>query len=146
MIAILKMHDSIPEGQRNLGMAFHIIDLFLQFQGVSPIIIPFAECDILPLRSWELNPSPDMNALGVLVFNLIDGFEQGRVCGFEFPDDVGGVVRGSVVVDQDFEGEIRFLADEPLEALPEEGSVVVRFANDTDEGLIDTIHQKEKAV
>ncbi len=48
-------------------------------------------------------------------------------------DDLGGPVGGAVVADQQLEGEVRGLAEDAVQGLPDEGRLVVGDAQDRDD-------------
>ncbi len=105
------------------------IDLPLELARVGPVIVALADrhelaagarCEVgeIPVRP-EILAAQDRHEVGV----------ARGVLG----DDLGSPVRGSVVADQQLEGEIRGLAKDALQRLPDEGRLVVADAQDRDD-------------
>jgi len=52
-----------------------------------------------------------------------------------FPDDVGGMVRGRIVVDDDLDREVGFLHQKTFQAISNVWLLVVGDRNDRDQGF-----------
>ena len=76
------------------------IDLFLKFKRTRPVVIAFTNREIsapLPRVStnWCRTPS-----LRVLIFGLVNGFDEAWIPRFVFANNVRRVVGGSIIVNQ----------------------------------------------
>ena len=112
------------------------IGLQLEFQGVCPVIVPFAQGYVLPPDQRKAVGRADRNPFRILVLFLEYGLEQGGIPLYVLPDDIGRAVRRGIIVHHHLEGEGGLLAYETLQGIPDIGRLVIRKADDGYFGLI----------
>ena len=116
-------------------MGVQEVDLFLEFVGVGPVVVAFAEGYVGGTGGRE----GSIHYLGegavffrVLVLGFVDGMDDVGVLGSILADDVGGVVGGGIIVDDSHEREVGLLHDKTFETFTKIGLVVVDEAVDGD--------------
>ena len=114
----------------------HSICLSLEFQGIRPIIVPFAESYVASPHQREAEGLDNGHTLRILVFFLENRPEKGGVPLYVLPDDIGRAVGGGVVMHHHLEGEGGLLAYEAFQRIPDIGCLVIRKADDGYFGLI----------
>ena len=96
-------------------MRFQKIHLLLQFVFVAPIIVAFTNSNILSLCKWKKDRLKDVHALGILVFFLIDRFNDVRILCLIFCDDRSRVICGCIIVYKHFVPEVCLLIHESIQ-------------------------------
>ena len=115
-------------------MGVQEVDLFLEFVGVGPVVVALAEGDVGGASGFDgvVHYLGEGAFFRVLVLGFVDGMNDVGVLGGILTDDVGGVVSGSIIVDDSHEREVGLLHDKTFEALTKIGLVVVDEAFDGD--------------
>lgn len=125
---------SLMKAHRIIRVGFEEVYLLLEFEGVGPVVISLAEGYILATSFGEDKLLEHAShALGVEIFLVEDGENLIGVFFCIFADDFRGAIGRAIIVDDDFNGEIALLHQESIQTLPDERSVVVCDATDTDE-------------
>ena len=116
-------------------MGVEEVDLFLEFVGVSPVVVALAEGyvggtggrdgGVHYLAQGAISLSP-------LVLCFVDGMDDVWVLGGILADDVGGVVGGGIIMYNSHKRKIRLLHDKAFETFTKIGLVVVDEALDGD--------------
>ena len=116
-------------------ISFQKLDLFLEFVGVGPVVVAFAEGYVGGTGGRDGGVhylAQGAICLSPLVFSLVDGMDDVGVLGGILADDVGGMVGGSIIVDDSHEREVGLLHDKTFETFTKIGLVVEDEAFDDD--------------
>ena len=100
---------------RILLMRFQEIHLLLQFVFITPIVIAFTDRRILSLRPREKNAFRDEYSLRILIFSLVDRFNDVRILCLIFCDDRSRVICGRIIIYKNFIPEVRLLIHESVQ-------------------------------
>ena len=108
------------------------VDLELEFVGVGPVVVAFTEGDVFGtgVHGSVHDAANGAVVLAILVFGLVDGFDDVGVFLGVFADDGGGAVGRGVVMDDGLEGESRLLHHEAVQALAQERLMVINRTTD----------------
>ena len=88
-------------------MRFQKIHLLLQFVFIAPIVVAFTDRRILSLRPREKNAFRDEYTLRILIFSLVDRFNDVRILCLIFCDDRSRVICGLRTGSSSFDSRIR---------------------------------------
>jgi hypothetical protein len=108
-------------------MRFQEIDLDLEFVGVGPVVVALACGNVFGTGVDGSIHDAEYGSVvfAMLVFGLVDGFDDVRELLSILADDGGGAVRRGVVVNDGLEGEGRLLHHESVQALTQERLVII---------------------
>ena len=120
-----------------VGVRLHEVDLFLEFEGVGPVVVAFAVGDVFPFGMGieKCDSHAAFVACGVLVGLLVEGSDSSGVLRCVVAYDLVGAVGGGIVVDDDFGGEGGLLHEHAFDGLADVVFLVVGQAADADEWL-----------
>ena len=100
-------------------MSLQKIHLPLELHGIRPVIVPFAQGDILAARLGIQHLQTQILPLGIEIHGLIKGTDQlGIFCGV-FAHDLRRRVGRGVVVDENLNGEVHLLHEKALQRVAE---------------------------
>ena len=116
-------------------MRLHKVKLLLKLIGRKPVIIPFAERNILSTCPRILKVWADADIFRVLVFRLKQWQHYLREAFCISADDLCGAIRRSIVMYQDLEGEIGFLHQKALQSLGDISFMIKGVADYADADL-----------
>ena len=112
-----------------VGIGQHGIHLTLKFVFINPEIIALTKRNKLTPYNGHDVGSLDVDFLGILIFCLINGADQMGIGGFEFPDNLCGIIGGSIVMDNDFKVKVCLLGYKALQTPTDVLSVIERSAD-----------------
>ena len=96
-------------------MRFQKIHLLLQFVFIAPIVVAFTNRRILSLRPREKDAFRDEYSLRILIFRLVDRFNDVRILCLIFCDNRSRVICGRIIVYKNFVPEVRLLIHESIQ-------------------------------
>ena len=118
------------------GVGFQKVHLPLELCRFRPVVVPFAQGDILPAGLGVEYLQTQILALGIEVHRLVKGADQVGILRFIFTHDLRRTVGGGVVIDEDLDGEVHFLHEEALQRVAEIILMIIGQTADRDKDLV----------
>ena len=129
--AVAKMQQRVVHTGAVVRVALQKVHLPLQAAVVAPVVVPFADADVLAPGVGEEVFGVEVAALGENVLLHKKGPHNAGVTQGIVPDDLRRAVGGGVVADQDLKGEVRLLAQKAVQGL---GNVLLMIIGRAQDG------------